>query len=140
MNLQQSADNYGTVTEDSQDSEINSFRGSHPLGEISTHRSNSSFGSAGAKLKRSSILLSTQQRIKSDLNRIGRVEELSDEEEESANSSFQQASSVYEIHRILSCDKYTIGNSVQEYIESFGMQYKNVEESVGLLPQPIESI
>lgn len=63
-----------------------------------------------------------------------------EDEEETPSSAFQESSSVYQIHKILSSDQYTIGKSVSEYIESFHMQYKNLKESSEFLPQPMESI
>ena len=55
-----------------------------------------------------------------------------DEEEESAG--FEQSSSIYEIHKILSSDQYTIGKSVSDYIESFHLQYKNLQKVLLILP------
>lgn len=44
-----------------------------------------------------------------------------DEDEEETSAAIQQSNSIYEIHKILSSDQYTIGKNVSEYIESFHM-------------------
>lgn len=63
-----------------------------------------------------------------------------EDHDEETSVAIQESTSVYEIHKILSSDQYTIGKNVSDYIESFHMQYKNIKESAELLPQPLESI
>jgi hypothetical protein len=46
--------NYGTVTEDSQDSEMGSFRAPNPSGDLSTNRSN--FSHYSSKKRKGSLL------------------------------------------------------------------------------------
>ena len=57
-----------------------------------------------------------------------------DDNDEETSTAIQESTSIYEIHKILSCDQYSIGKNVSEYIESFHMQYKNIKESSELLP------
>jgi len=40
---------------------------------------------------------------------------------EETSMAVQESTSVYQIHKILSSDQYTIGKNVSEYIESFHM-------------------
>ena len=42
-----------------------------------------------------------------------------DDDDDTPSAAFQQSSSIYEIHKILSSNQYTIGKSVSDYIESF---------------------
>lgn len=62
-----------------------------------------------------------------------RIDEEDDDDDEPSDT-FKQSSSIYEIHKILSSDQYTIGKSVSDYISSFKEQYKNLNESVEFLP------
>ena len=48
--------------------------------------------------------------------------------------SYNETSSIYQIHKILSSDQYTLGKNVAQYIEAFHQQYKSVRESAALLP------
>lgn len=52
----------------------------------------------------------------------------------------QETQAYYHYHKILSSDNYALGQKVDEYIQSFFLQYKSVIESAELLPQPMESI
>ncbi|CAG9316917.1 unnamed protein product [Blepharisma stoltei] len=61
-------------------------------------------------------------------------------EEESIMTCKHESSSYYQFHKILSSESYTLGKSISDFISSFTSQYRNPQESVGLLPQPIESI
>jgi hypothetical protein len=110
---------------------MSTIRDGNTIGEIATNRTNSNGFKGTIK----------SQKIFKDL-RGGREnqidEEDDDDDEESAG--FDQSSSIYEIHKILSSDQYTIGKSVSDYIESFHLQYKNLQESAELLPQPLEGI
>ena len=55
---------------------------------------------------------------------------MDDEDDDGTPSNgCQESTSVYQIHKILSSDQYTIGKSVSEYIESFDMQYVNLKEA-----------
>ena len=40
----------------------------------------------------------------------------------------------------MSSDQYAVGQNVQQYLDSFQIQYKSVAESAALLPQPMEGI
>jgi hypothetical protein len=48
-----------------------------------------------------------------------------------------ETSSYYEFHKILSSESYTLGKSLSEFFASFMSQYRNLEESASLLPQPV---
>lgn len=76
--------------------------------------------------------------LKQSIKQFTEIDEQDEEEDEDYNSQ-QESSSIYQIHKILSSDQYTIGKNVSEYIESFHMQYKNLKESSELLPAPMES-
>lgn len=58
-------------------------------------------------------------------------------DQENQISRFVETSSLYQIHKILSSDQYTLGKNVAEYIDAFHMQYKSLRESASLLPQPV---
>lgn len=120
---------YGRMAEESQDTEMASFRGLGPS-ELVTNRSQMRGGGFKGTLKHT-------QRKGSDIQILADNDE---EEDDNPSSQLQQSNSVYEIHKILSSDSYTIGKNVSEYIESFFQQYKNVQESAEFLPQPMESV
>jgi hypothetical protein len=61
-------------------------------------------------------------------------------EEEVIVTCQQESSSYYHFHKILSSEAYTLGKSVSEFIDSFFSQYRNIEESADLIPQPLDSI
>lgn len=89
------------------------------------------------EISQRTIFKGTLKSSKKDLN-FAEINEC-DEDEDEESTSHQESSSIYQIHKILSSDQYTIGKNVQEYIESFHMQYKNLKESSELLPAPMES-
>jgi len=51
-----------------------------------------------------------------------------------------ESSSFYEFRKILSSDQYSIGKKVAEFLVDFGNNYKSIQESAELLPQPMESV
>jgi len=53
---------------------------------------------------------------------------------------YTETSSIYQINKILSTDQYAVGQNVQQYLDSFQIQYKSIPESAALLPQPMEGI
>ena len=57
-----------------------------------------------------------------------------DSDRENKNYGYNETSSIYVIHKILSSDQYTLGKNVAEYIECFHLQYKSIRESAMLLP------
>lgn len=57
-----------------------------------------------------------------------------DSDGEQKNSGYNETSSIYQIHKILSSDQYTLGKNVAQYIECFHLQYKSLRESAALLP------
>ena len=63
-----------------------------------------------------------------------------DDFDEPESASLQQSNSIYEIQKILCSSQYTIGKLVQDYLNSFYSQYKNIRESSEMLPRPLESI
>lgn len=60
--------------------------------------------------------------------------EMDEEPEVTCN---QEAASYYQFYKLLSSESYTLGKSLAEFFESFHNQYKNIEESSRLLPQPV---
>jgi len=52
-----------------------------------------------------------------------------DSEGEDKGHGYNETSSIYMIHKILSSDQYTLGKNVAEYIECFHYQYKSIRES-----------
>eukprot|EP01017_Pseudomicrothorax_dubius_P029043 TRINITY_DN3499_c0_g1_i18.p1 TRINITY_DN3499_c0_g1~~TRINITY_DN3499_c0_g1_i18.p1 ORF type:complete len:227 (-),score=38.67 TRINITY_DN3499_c0_g1_i18:228-908(-) len=60
--------------------------------------------------------------------------------EETLAPTTKESSSIYHFYKILSNDSYTLGKKVADFIKDFGMNYRNIEESVSLLPSMIESI
>lgn len=58
-----------------------------------------------------------------------------DEEPEVTCSS--EATSYYQFYKLLSSESYTLGRSLAEFFESFSNQYRNIQESFRLLPQPV---
>ena len=114
-------------TDDSNDTEMSSFRaGINSTGEIATQRTIN---------YRSKNFKGTLKTIVAQNDDSG-----DEEDEENLSAAQQESSSIYQIHKILSSDQYTIGKNVSEYIQSFQQQYKNIKESSELLPQPLESI
>lgn len=106
--------------EEMNDTEISSSRGGmQSIGEISSR----------------TIFKGT---LKSNTKVITEIDE-EDGDQDEDSSTQNESSSIYQIHKILSSDQYSIGASVQEYISSFHMQYKNLKESSDLLPAPMES-
>jgi hypothetical protein len=63
-----------------------------------------------------------------------------EEEEGSQTKSNLESHSIYHFNKILSSDAYTLGKKVSDFIKDFLLNYRNIEESSQLLPQPIESI
>ncbi|CAG9313575.1 unnamed protein product [Blepharisma stoltei] len=61
-------------------------------------------------------------------------------DEETIMTCKHESSSYYQFHKILSSESYTLGKTIADFLTSFASQYRNPEESVLLLPQPIESI
>ena len=64
----------------------------------------------------------------------------SDEESQLRVGKYTETSSVYQINKILSTDQYAVGSNIQQYLEAFELQYKSIQESAALLPQPMEGI
>jgi len=62
------------------------------------------------------------------------------EEEEPVMTCKIETTCYYEISRILSDQGYSLGKSVNDFLNSFPHQYRNPKESAELLPQPLESI
>jgi hypothetical protein len=62
-----------------------------------------------------------------------------EDQDEATMTCKDEASSYYEFHKILSSEAYTLGKSLSEFLSSFMSQYRNVEESASLLPQPVRS-
>lgn len=76
------------------------------------------------------------------LNKIQKdtYENLANDEDESVVTCKHESSSYYQFHKILSSEGYTLGKSISEFVKSFSEQYRNPEESVCMLPLPLESI
>lgn len=64
----------------------------------------------------------------------------SDEDNELRVGKYTETSSIYQINKILSSEQYAVGQNVQQYLDSFRIQYKSIPESAALLPQPMEGI
>lgn len=62
-----------------------------------------------------------------------------DQELEAPMTCKDESSSFYEFHKILSSESYTLGKSLAEFFSSFMSQYRNLDESASLLPQPVSS-
>lgn len=67
-------------------------------------------------------------------------ENLGNDEEEIVVTCKHESSSYYQFHKILSSENYTLGKSISDFITSFSAQYRNPEESVSMLPLPLDSI
>lgn len=67
-------------------------------------------------------------------------ENLANDEDESVVTCKHESSSYYQFHKILSSESYTLGRSISEFVKSFSEQYRNPEESVCMLPLPLDSI
>ena len=65
---------------------------------------------------------------------------ISEEEEEVAITCKHQSNSYYEFYKILSCEAYSLGKSVNEFCNYFMNQYRNISESSQLLSQAHDSI
>lgn len=50
----------------------------------------------------------------------------SDEENELRVGKYTETSSVYQINKILSSTQYAVGQNVQQYLDSFQIQYKSI--------------
>lgn len=61
-----------------------------------------------------------------------------EDEEGSQVKSNLESYSIYHFNKILSSDAYTLGKKVSDFIKDFLMNYRNVEESSELLPQPVQ--
>ena len=124
---------FGVLTEESHETDLSSFRGNmHSVSDIGTQRT--VFGATGRVFQ--GTLRSQTNNLKQEFPQ----DDEDDQNDEEQTPAFQESSSVYQIHKILSSDQYTIGKCVSEYIESFHMQYKNIKESSELLPAPMESV
>jgi hypothetical protein len=64
----------------------------------------------------------------------------SDGEDSGISNNNMESYSVYEFHKLLSSDQYTLGKKMADFVRDFLANYKNIEESAELLPQPIESV
>ena len=62
------------------------------------------------------------------------------EDEETAITCKHESSSYYQFHKILSSESYTLGKSIALFVNAFAEQYRNPEESVNMLPLPLDSI
>jgi hypothetical protein len=56
------------------------------------------------------------------------------DEDEGKSAGYNESSSIYQIHKILISDQYSLGRNVSQYIEAFHLQYKSMRESATLLP------
>ena len=66
-----------------------------------------------------------------------RVLEESDDESESLPS---KQASYYQYVKIMTSEAYSLGRNIAAFLENFMNQYRNIEESARLLPQPMESV
>jgi Vacuolar sorting protein 9 (VPS9) domain len=65
---------------------------------------------------------------------------LSNEEEDTVVTCKHESSSYYQFYKILSSEGYTLGKTISSFISAFAEQYRNPEESVAMLPIPLDSI
>jgi hypothetical protein len=65
---------------------------------------------------------------------------IEEEEEELAITCKNESYSYYQFYKILSCEAYSLGKSINDFCESFNSQYRNPDESALLVPQPLLSI
>lgn len=61
-------------------------------------------------------------------------------EEEDTFTIKNESASYYQFHKILSSEAYSLGHTIASFISSFTQQYRNIEESSVLLPQPVPFI
>jgi hypothetical protein len=59
------------------------------------------------------------------------------DENEGKSVSYNDTSNIYQIHKILTSDQYTLGRNVTAYLEGFHQQYRSLRESAEMLPQPV---
>jgi hypothetical protein len=59
------------------------------------------------------------------------------DENEGKSVSYNDTSNIYQIHKILTSDQYTLGRNVTAYLEGFHQQYRSLLESAEMLPQPV---
>jgi hypothetical protein len=70
-----------------------------------------------------------------------KYESLTDEDNNSlVDNSNKEASNFYEFYRILSQENYDLGKSVRDFLDSFKLKYKNIEESKRIVPNQMEDI
>jgi len=58
-------------------------------------------------------------------------------EEDGAFTIKNESASYYQFHKILSSEAYSLGSTIASFVSSFTQQYRNIEESSELLPQPV---
>ena len=63
-----------------------------------------------------------------------------DDEENTIITCKHESSSYYQFYKILSSEGYTLGKAISSFINAFAEQYRNPEESVSMLPLPLDSI
>lgn len=66
-----------------------------------------------------------------------RVLEESDEESDALPS---KQASYYQYVKIMTSEGYTLGRNIALFLDNFMNQYRNIEESARLLPQPMDSV
>lgn len=66
-------------------------------------------------------------------------EKMMQEEDDGAFTIKNESASYYQFHKILSSEAYSLGSTIASFVSSFSQQYRNVEESSELLPQPVPS-
>lgn len=80
-----------------------------------------------------------QSRIETSVkNKI--VFESIENEEDTIITCKHESSSYYQFHKILSSERYTLGKSIALFVNAFAEQYRNAEESVHMLPLPLDSL
>ena len=62
------------------------------------------------------------------------------DENEGKSVSYNDTSNIYQIHKILTSDQYTLGRNVTAYLEGFHQQYRSLRESAEMLPQPVSDL
>jgi hypothetical protein len=67
-------------------------------------------------------------------------ENLSNEEDETVITCKHESSSYYQFHKILSSENYTLGKTIADFSKAFSELYRNPEESVNMLPLPLDSV
>lgn len=68
------------------------------------------------------------------------LENIQNEDEDTVMTCKHESSSYYQFHKILSSEGYTLGKSIADFIQAFSEQYRNPQESVSMLPIPLDSI